>query len=91
MRTMLQMDQRVWPALIVAARPALENGGKPLVYAVLWALLAAAAFAGSLYVFRAWPFQFKDQGAGPDYRPSAGVAGALMTVALLALVIALTV
>ncbi len=62
-----------------------------LLYVVLWSVLALAAFTGSLFVFWTRPFQFKDQGAGPDYRPSAGIAGALMTIAVLALVIALTV
>jgi hypothetical protein len=52
----------------------------PVLYVVLWSVLALAAFTGS-----------KEQGAGPDYRPSAGIAGALMTIAVLALVIALTV
>ena len=63
----------------------------PVLYVVLWSVLALAAFTGSLFVFWTRPFQFKDQGAGPDYRPSAGIAGALMTIAVLALVIALTV
>ncbi len=58
---------------------------------VVWSVFAVAAFAGSLFVFWTRPFQFKDQGAGPDYRPSAGIAGALMTIAVLTLVIALNV
>ncbi|AVG38595.1 hypothetical protein E2544_19645 [Achromobacter insolitus] len=60
-----------------------------MMYVVLWSLLALAAFAGSVFLLWTRPFQFKDQGAGPDYRPSAGLAGALMMVAILALVIAL--
>lgn len=62
-----------------------------MLYVVVWSVLAVAAFASSLFVLWTRPFQLKDQGAGPDYRPSAGVAGALMTIAILALVIALTV
>ncbi|MEN4919164.1 hypothetical protein ABE485_10855 [Achromobacter spanius] len=57
----------------------------------IWGLLAAAALAASLYVGVKRPFRFKDNGTGPDYRPSAAVSGALMTVALLGLVIAFTV
>ncbi|HAP27151.1 MAG TPA: hypothetical protein DCR74_16335 [Achromobacter sp.] len=51
--------------------------------------VAAAALAASVYIGLKRPFRFKDNGAGPDYRPSAAVAGGLMTVALLGFVIAL--
>lgn len=58
--------------------------------AYVWGFAAAAALAASLYVSVARPFQFKDKGSGPDYRPSAAVAGGLMTVAVLGFVLALT-
>ncbi len=50
--------------------------------------VAAAALAASVYLCVKRPFRFKDHGSGPDYRPSAAVAGALMTIALVGLVIA---
>lgn len=53
--------------------------------------VAAAALAASVYICVKRPFRFKDSGSGPDYRPSAAVAGGLMTLALLGAVIALTV
>lgn len=52
--------------------------------------VAAAALAASLYVSLKKPFRFKDTGSGPDYRPSAAVAGGLMTIAVAGLVLALT-
>lgn len=52
--------------------------------------IAAAALTASVYVGVKRPFRFKDNGSGPDHRPSAAVAGGLMTVALLGFVIALT-
>jgi len=52
---------------------------------------AVAALAASVYICVKRPFRFKDNGAGPDYRPSAAVAGGLMTVALLAFILAFTV
>ncbi len=57
---------------------------------VVWGLLALAAFAGSVLVLWGRPFQFKDRGDGPDYRPSAGIAGALTMIAILALIAAVT-
>ncbi len=57
---------------------------------MVWGLLALAAFAGSALVLWTKPFKFKDQGAGPDYRPSAGIAGALTMIAILALIAAVT-
>ncbi|AVJ30099.1 hypothetical protein [Achromobacter spanius] len=53
--------------------------------------VAVAALAASVYIGAKRPFRFKDNGSGPDHRPSAAVAGGLMTVALLGFVIAFTV
>ncbi|CAB3676869.1 hypothetical protein [Achromobacter animicus] len=50
--------------------------------------VAAAALAASVYISVKRPFRFKDNGSGPDHRPSAAVAGGLMTVALLGFVLA---
>lgn len=52
--------------------------------------IAAAALAASVTILVKRPFRFKDNGSGPDYRPSAAIAGGLMTIALLAVVIAVT-
>ena len=52
--------------------------------------VAVAALAASVYIGVKRPFRFKDNGAGPDYRPSAAIAGGLMTVSLLGFVIAFT-
>ncbi len=53
-------------------------------------LVAAAALSASLYVSLKKPFRFKNNGSGPDFRPSAAVAGGLMTIAVAGLVLALT-
>ena len=55
----------------------------------VWGFLAAAALAASLFIGYTQPFQFKDNGTGPDYRPSAGLSGALMMLAIVALVMVL--
>lgn len=52
--------------------------------------VAVAALSASVYISVKRPFRFKDNGSGPDYRPSAAVAGGLMTIALLGFVIAFT-
>jgi len=51
--------------------------------------LAVVALAASLFIGYTQPFQFKDNGTGPDYRPSAGISGALMMLAIVALALVL--
>ncbi len=59
-----------------------------LVY--ILAATAAVALAASLFVSVRRPFRFKDNGSGPDCRPSAAVAGGLMMIAVIGFVVAFT-
>lgn len=60
------------------------------MHVYVWSFLAVAAWAASLFIGYTQPFRFKDNGTGPDYRPSAGIAAALMVPAIVALVMAFT-
>lgn len=58
------------------------------MFAYGWSAVATAALVASLLVSYKRPFRFKDNGSGPDYRPSAAVAGGLMTIAAIGFVVA---
>jgi len=64
----------------------IDPGVQMLAY--IAGAVAAVALTASAYISIKRPFRFKDNGSGPDHRPSAAAAGALMTVALLGFVLA---